>query len=105
MSPPDREKAVSSTNIEKNNLEAHVELCAERYDYLHDKLETLDGRMDTIENTLTELKKLVTDMHNQRQGQLINWGIAIIGTLITAVAFLVYNLITNAPSVIQGKSL
>ena len=102
---PDKGKAVSSTNIEKTNLEAHVELCAERYDYLHDKLETLDSRMNTIESTLTELKTLVIDMHDRRQGQIINWGIAVIGTLITAVAFLVYNLITNTPTVVQGKGL
>jgi type VI protein secretion system component VasF len=99
----DKGKIVSSTNIEKTNLEAHVELCAERYDYLHDKLETLDSRMDTIESTLGELKDLVTDMHDRRQGQMINWGIAIIGTLITAVAFLVYNLITANSTIVRGS--
>jgi hypothetical protein len=99
----DKGKAVSSTNIEKNNLEAHVELCAERYDYLHDKLETLDSRMNTIEGTLSEMKDMIAHMNDRRQSQLINWGVGVISTLIAAVGFLVYNMITAAPTVVQGK--
>lgn len=87
---------MASTDIEKTNLEAHVELCAERYDYLQEKLETLDGRMDVIEHTLTELKTLVTDMKDQRQSQLINWGIGIIGALLSALGYLMYNMVPNS---------
>lgn len=87
---------MASTDIEKTNLEAHVELCAERYDYLQEKLETLDSRMDVIEHTLTELKTLVTAMKDQRQGQLINWGIAIIGALLSALGYIMYNMVSNS---------
>ena len=31
---------VDTTDIEKKSLEAHVELCAERYRFLENKLET-----------------------------------------------------------------
>jgi len=86
---------MASTDIEKNNLEAHVELCAERYNYLQDKLETLDGRMDVIETTLGELKDLVAGMKDQRQSQLINWGVGIIGTLIVALSVVVYNILMS----------
>lgn len=79
-------------NIEKTNLEAHVELCAERYDYLQDKLETLNNRMDTIDTTLSELKTLVSSMKDQRQSQLISWGVSIIGVLITALAIIAYDM-------------
>lgn len=84
---------MSTTEIEKTNLEAHAELCAERYINLQDKLENLDSRMDGIETNIQELKNLVSDIRDQRNKQLIGWGVAIIGSLISVVAFLVYNLI------------
>lgn len=83
---------MSTTEIEKTNLEAHAELCAERYINLQDKLENLDNRMDAIETSIGELKNLVSDLRDQRNKQLIGWGITIIGSLISAVAFLAYNL-------------
>jgi hypothetical protein len=83
---------MSTTEIEKTNLEAHAELCAERYINLQDKLKNLDNRMDAIETSIGELKNLVSDLRDQRDKQLIGWGITIIGSLISAVAFLAYNL-------------
>ena len=37
------------TEIEKENLEAHVELCAVRYGSLETKLNNLEQRMDKLE--------------------------------------------------------
>jgi hypothetical protein len=34
-----------ATEIEKKNLEAHVELCAERYRFIEEKLESLEGKI------------------------------------------------------------
>ena len=83
---------MSTTEIEKTNLEAHAELCAERYINLQDKLENLDSRMCTIENNISEIKQLISGLRDQRNNQLIGWGIAVIGTLVSAVSFLAYNL-------------
>jgi peptidoglycan hydrolase CwlO-like protein len=88
----------NATEIEKTNLEAHAELCAERYENLESKLSTLDGRMNNIESGLDELKTLVTEMKDNRNNQLIAWGVGVIAVLISAVSFLVYNLITNKPA-------
>ena len=38
-----------STTIEKQNLEAHVELCAERYKNLEDKLDNLDSKVSDLD--------------------------------------------------------
>lgn len=83
---------MSTTEIEKTNLEAHAELCAERYINLQDKLENLDNRMDTIEHSISEIKQLISGLKDQRNNQLIGWGVAVIGTLVSAVSFLAYNL-------------
>jgi predicted nucleic acid-binding Zn-ribbon protein len=44
------------TEIEKQNLEAHVELCAVRYTSLEHKLDSLEERMDKLEEHLLDIK-------------------------------------------------
>ena len=48
---------MDTTDIEKKSLEAHVELCAERYKLLELKLETLESNVDSLKTTVcfTEL--------------------------------------------------
>ncbi len=36
---------MSTTDLEKQNLEAHVDLCAERYKGLHDRLSAIEIRL------------------------------------------------------------
>ena len=45
----------SPTEIEKKSLEAHVELCAQRYLFLEEKLETRRGKLSS--NYLIFLRK------------------------------------------------
>lgn len=47
---------MASTDIEKKSLEAHVELCAERYSNLETKLVNLETRMEKFEGYLLEIK-------------------------------------------------
>jgi len=96
-----------ATDIEKKNLEAHVELCAERYKSLDDKLDTveqrvsdvekkLDIKMQAVESVLDEIKSMIMNMQQKRNNQLIGWGIGIITTLISTVAFLGWHIITKS---------
>ena len=77
------------TDIEKESLEAHVELCAERYDRMAEKMENLEQRMTVIEATLTEIKSILTDKETQAYRKLISIGVASIGTLLTTLVGLV----------------
>jgi hypothetical protein len=52
--------------------------------------------MNNIESGLSDLKGLMTEITENRNTQLIAWAVGVIASLIGAVAFLVYNLITNA---------
>ena len=79
-------------DIEKESLEAHVELCAARYSRLEEKLDNLEGRVIGIETVLGEIRDTIIKDREKRQTQLITWGVAIIGSLITAVAVLSYRL-------------
>jgi hypothetical protein len=40
------------TDIEKENLEAHVELCAQRYDALDKRLTSIEGKVTTLQTTI-----------------------------------------------------
>ena len=45
-----------ATSIEKQNLEAHVELCAERYEQLNTRLETIEGKVSSLAEKIEESK-------------------------------------------------
>ena len=40
------------TEIEKENLEAHVELCAQRYDALETRLTSVEKKINTLQETI-----------------------------------------------------
>tara|TARA_R110000868_G_scaffold362295_1_gene624371 strand:- start:3042 stop:3272 length:231 start_codon:yes stop_codon:yes gene_type:complete len=39
---------MSTTQLERESLEAHVDLCAIRYDALEKRLNTVEGKLDNI---------------------------------------------------------
>lgn len=83
---------MASTEIEKENLEAHVELCAERYKNLNEKLESLDSRMTKIETLIVEIKQSVERAPNESNKTLIAIGTTIVGAMIGAIITLVIHL-------------
>ena len=83
------------SELEKESLEAHVDLCSERYNGLHRELKNLGSRMDKFEKTLSELKDMMISMKQDRNKQLITWGVGIIGVLISAVGALLFVLLTK----------
>lgn len=42
------------TEIEKENLEAHVELCAQRYQALETRLTNIEASVSSLKNTIQE---------------------------------------------------
>ncbi len=77
-----------TTDIEKKSLEAHVELCAERYKLLETKLESVEEKVITVVASVEDVKSTVQAMANKNNDRLINWGIGIIVTLVGAVAWM-----------------
>jgi hypothetical protein len=87
---------VDTTDIEKKSLEAHVELCAERYRLLELKIENVETSVGSVKAMVTEVHEMMHAMANKRNDQLINWGIGIIGTLIGTVAWLAVHYFKNS---------
>ena len=84
---------VDTTDIEKKSLEAHVELCAERYRHLEEKLETLDSMLGSVKADVMSVIDMMQKVVNQRNNQLINWGIGIIAVLGSSIGYLVINFV------------
>ena len=80
---------VDTTDIEKKSLEAHVELCAERYKFLESKLDTLETTIAGVKNMVEEVHNMVQNMAQKRNDQLIAWGVGIIGSLLATIGWLV----------------
>ena len=78
-----------TTDIEKKSLEAHVELCAQRYTALEQRID--DVKQDTAElkTTIQEVHRLVHKMSDIRNTQLIGWGVGVIGFLTAIIGYLI----------------
>jgi hypothetical protein len=72
---------VDTTDIEKKSLEAHVELCAERYRFLEEKLDSLEARSIENNKMIADIKGMVQTVVNKRNDQIISWGVGIIVAL------------------------
>lgn len=72
--------ASATTSIEKQNLEAHVELCAERY-------KQLETRLEIIETKVENLSSKIEDSQN-------NMSKVVIGSTATIVAALLSTVVT-----------
>lgn len=90
-----RRNMSKTTDIEKKNLEAHVELCAERYAALENKLDNLDERMTVIERHVVEIKDSITNKTGGINKQMITIGTTIVGVMFTAIITLLIHLATR----------
>lgn len=84
-----------TTDIEKKSLEAHVELCAERYRFLEEKLETVESTLTSVKADVGKVKDMVSSITEKRNNQLINWGIGIIAFLASTVGYLLTHFVTK----------
>jgi prefoldin subunit 5 len=77
-----------TTDLEKKSLEAHVDLCAQRYRFLESKLESVEQKIAKVNEVVEEVHGMINKMSERRNSQLINWGVGVIAALVAAVAFL-----------------
>jgi predicted nuclease with TOPRIM domain len=83
---------MSASDIEKENLEAHVELCAERYKQLNMKLDSLDNKVSGMEGMISEIKNTLSEANDKHNRQLIAIGTSLIVVLIGAMITLITHL-------------
>ena len=71
-----------ATELEKQNLEAHVDLCSERYKGLHDRLTAIEDRLSKISEDMK------TGHKSQSKTVIAAAGTVIAGLLSTMVVLL-----------------
>jgi chromosome segregation ATPase len=81
--------SVEATDIEKKSLEAHVELCAERYNALEDKMVAMAENITHLCSMVQEVKSSVSKLTEKNTDRLISWGIGIIGFLSASTIYLI----------------
>lgn len=77
-----------TTDIEKKSLEAHVELCAERYKLLEHKMLDVEITINEVKRDINSIGDTINVMANKRSDQLIAWGVGVIGFLLATVGWL-----------------
>jgi hypothetical protein len=80
---------MDTTDIEKKSLEAHVELCAERYRMLELKIQNVESDVGSVKDMVTEVHGMMQKMAAKQNDRLISWGIGIIGFLVGTVGWLI----------------
>ena len=71
------------TDIEKTNLEAHVELCAQRYDALETRLTSIEKKVGTLQDTIEKSHLNTIKVLIGTAGTIIVAVISMLGIVIT----------------------
>ena len=74
-----------TTDLEKENLEAHVDLCQQRYENLESRLTKIESKVDSIHKDVVEGQKSMTKV-------LIGAAGTIVAGLLSTIIVLVMNL-------------
>jgi hypothetical protein len=74
---------------ERESLEAHVDLCAERYNRMDEKMDTMELRLAKVETIVSEIKSMLIEKETLAYKKIVGIGIGIIGSLLTTLVGLV----------------
>lgn len=77
-----------TTELEKKSLEAHVDLCAQRYRFLEERITGIDEKIVAVADAVADVKTSVGKMAEKNNDRLINWGIGIIVFLVGVIGYL-----------------
>lgn len=76
-------------SMEKQSLEAHVDLCALRYQSLDTRLNKLERSIGKVEALVAEVHEMVEAIEQRHTDRVIGWGISIIGGLTGIIGWLI----------------
>ena len=83
---------IQQSRLERENLEAHVDLCAERYRVLEEKLNKLDEKFDRFENAMLIITERQASDKAGSQKLMFGAAATVIAGLLSTVVLLLMNL-------------
>ena len=93
---------MSTTELEKQSLEAHVDLCAERYGHLEQELKALqqatlatNQRLDKLEEMMVKIADKLTEKENSALRTIIKIAGTVIVTLLGTLGGVMWYIITS----------
>ncbi len=92
--------AIKQQQIEKKSLEAHVDLCAERYNELNKNIKNMETRINSLSSHVLGMKEDMNKVVSRINSRIITIAGATLGIMTTAVIALTLKLIdviTNTP--------
>lgn len=79
---------IPSIEAERDSLEVHVDICAQRYSQLIAKLDSVDQRFDRLETVVQEIRDRVTNNQADTLKTYLSWAGVIIAGLISVNGYL-----------------
>ena len=79
---------IKSIEAEKEDLEVHVDICAQRYAQLIAKFDSVDERFDRLETVVQEIRDRVSTNQTETLKTYLNWAGVIIAGLISITGYL-----------------
>lgn len=80
-----------STELEKKSLEAHVDLCAVRYEQLDNRLTKVEQKLEKIESDVSDIKSMLNRSQKDQFKVLLSISGAIITVLLGIIGYLFIN--------------
>lgn len=91
-----------ASKLEKENLEAHVDLCAERYKMLEDRLDEMKkdfkedrqiihDRIDKVKDSISDLRDYLAEQQASQNKIIITSAVAIVVALIGGIFMMTIN--------------
>jgi len=94
--------AMNQSRLERENLEAHVDLCAERYRVLEEKLNRLETKVDGLTTAMSKVAEKQTSASLSSNKLIIGAAATVIAGLLSTIVLLLLNLNTVTPLLGSG---
>jgi hypothetical protein len=79
-----------TSEIERSNLDAHVSICAVRYQALETRMFSIEDRLERVENLLNDIRDSLAAQPAARAQDWLQAKTAVISVLVSLVGFLAY---------------
>jgi tetrahydromethanopterin S-methyltransferase subunit G len=74
--------SIKTTNLERENLEAHVDLCAQRYQILEARLNTIETKVESIHADMQRGNQSISKVIISSAGTIVAGLLGLIVTLL-----------------------
>lgn len=76
---------IETIQAERTSLDLHVDLCAQRYTQLLNRLDQVDAKFEKIETILIDIKQTINSDEKTNNALYLKWAGVIIGILAAAL--------------------